>query len=87
MILRGIQFGRVWGASGVQSFFGEGYWFHRPWKLLGFFHDLDESVTFVAKTTTFHAREGNMPLDGRFRPRELFPRCIVLKPWQGVVLN
>src|SRR3989344_7751324 len=35
MKLRGIEFGRVWGASGVLGFFGEGYWFHPYLKRFG----------------------------------------------------
>lgn len=86
MKLRGIDFGPVWGASGVQGFFGEGYPHH---KWLRAFFGLDFSgMTFVAKTTTLTARKGNMPLreDG-ITPREWRPRCIVVKPFAGVVLN
>ncbi len=84
MILKGIDLGHVLSASGARGFSGEGYWFHEPWKPFG----LDYAgSTFVAKTTTRHPRPGNMPLDGRHRPRELFPRCIVVKPLAGVVLN
>ena len=85
MILRGINFGTVHGASGVQGFFGEGYWFHKMWKSLGLLRF--DGMTFVAKTTTLHAREGNMPLGKRLTPQELFPKCVVVKFWKGVVLN
>ena len=44
---RVADFGPVWGASGVQGFFGEGYWFHRWVPGLSF-----DGCTFVAKTTT-----------------------------------
>jgi dihydroorotate dehydrogenase len=81
-------FGPCWDQSGVRGFFGEGYWFHRLWSPLGF--DLSRS-TFVAKTTTWAPREGNMPLqkfDGfSWGPRDWMPKCIVVKPWNGVVLN
>jgi dihydroorotate dehydrogenase len=85
MNLHGIEFGRVLGASGVQGFFGEGYWYHRPWKPFGLRFD---GMTFVAKTTTLFARQGNMPLnaDG-ITPTERLPKCIVVKPWKGVALN
>jgi dihydroorotate dehydrogenase len=84
MRLRGIDFGSVWGASGVQGFFGEGYWFHHLGKPFG----LDfNGVTFVAKTTTLNAREGNMPLRGDLTPAERFPKCIVAKPFKGAALN
>ena len=84
MKLRGIEFGNVLGASGVQGFFGEGYWFHLPWKLLGLsFRDM----TFVSKTATFHHRAGNMTLARDHTPRDFFPSCIVAKPMQGLMLN
>ena len=84
MRLRGIPFGNVLSASGVQGFFGEGYWFHPYLKPFG----LDFSnFTFVAKTTTLTARPGNLPLRDDFTPRELLPKCIYVKPWQGVALN
>lgn len=85
MILRKINFGCVSNASGARGFFGEGYWFHFFLRLLG----LDwGGSTFVAKTTTLWPRKGNLSLgaDG-ITPREFFPRCIKVYPWQGVVLN
>lgn len=85
MKLRGIEFGSVWGQSGVQNFFGEGYPFHKFWKPFG----LDFlGMTFVAKTTTVSPRVGNMPLgkDG-VTPVEWLPKCVVVKPIQGVALN
>jgi dihydroorotate dehydrogenase len=82
--LRGIPFGNILSASGVQGFFGEGYWFHPYLKPFG----LDfENFTFVAKTTTLEARSGNLPLRDDFTPRELMPKCIHVKPLRGVALN
>lgn len=80
MKLLGIEFGRVWCASGARNFFGDhpAYWFHRPLRPIG----LDWSgSTFVAKTTTLEPRRGNMPLGGRSgtTPREWFPRCVRVK--------
>lgn len=88
MKLRGINFGPVLGASGVQSFFGEGYPFHKVTNPFGLFGDLFKGVTFVAKTTTLNKREGNMPLkkDG-ITPREMKPDCIRVNFPEGVVLN
>ena len=86
MILNGVDFGRLWNSSGARGFFGDPdeYWYHKYWHMLG----LDYTgYTFVAKTTTLLQRTGNMPLDGRWRPRELRPKCIVVKPAKGVVLN
>ena len=74
----------VFTASGVRGFEGEGYWYHRLWKPFG----LDfRGTCFVAKTTTFLQRIGNMALDSKWRPAQLVPKCIVVKPLQGVVLN
>jgi dihydroorotate dehydrogenase len=82
--LRGIDFGNILGASGVQGFFGEGYWFHKVWHLFGLNFD---GMTFVAKTTTLLPRKGNMPLTRHYTPRYPFPRCVKAKPFQGVMLN
>lgn len=83
MILNGIDYGRVWCASGARGFHAEGYWFHRPLRPLG----LDwRGSTFVAKTCTLEPRAGNMPLDGT-TPREWKPRCITVNFRRGVVLN
>lgn len=84
MKLRNIEFGNILGASGVQGFFGEGYWFHRPFKPFG----LDfTDMTFVAKTTTLHGRAGNMPLRLNFSPRELVPNSIKANLLRGTMLN
>ncbi len=84
MRLKNIDFGKVTGASGVQNFFGEGYWFHRYLKPFG----LDFSgATFVAKTTTLHPRIGNMPLNDDYAPKERVPPCVFVRPWKGIALN
>lgn len=85
MRLRDVEFGAVWDASGVRSFFGEGYRHHRYLRPFGLRFD---GATFVAKTTTLDARAGNMPLrnDG-ITPAAWKPRCIVVQPWHGIVLN
>ncbi len=82
--LQGIDFGPVWGASGVQGFFGEGYWWHPFFKLFGLNFT---GVTFVAKTATLTQRQGNMHLDERYRPKEWLPNCIASKPFRGAMLN
>lgn len=79
-----IDFGNVLGASGVQGFFREGYWFHKVWKPFG----LDfAGITFVAKTATLLPHKGNMRLTRRYMPKNPLPRCIRVKPWRGVMLN
>jgi dihydroorotate dehydrogenase len=90
MILRGINFGSVWGASGVEGFFGgEEYIYHRWLKRLGL---LDmRGMTFVAKTMTLHSNVGNMSVqDDGITPREWRPSCIHVTPgswWRGHALN
>ena len=84
MKLRGTEFGNVLGASGVQGFFGEGYWYHRDLEPLGLdFRD----VTFVSKTTTLHPNKGNLPLMKDFQPKEWFPACIYVNFLRGYALN
>lgn len=84
MKLRGIEFDNVLCASGVQGFFGEGYWFHKIWRPFGLNF---ASMTFVAKTATLLFHKGNMPLTRRYTPRSLFPGCVKVKPLRGVILN
>jgi len=73
--MNGSIFGKILDASGVEGFFGEGYPHHALLKPFGLtFKD----CTFVSKTTTLDAREGNMPLEkGGIAPLELLPRCIL----------
>jgi len=84
MKLGGIDFGNVLGASGVQGFFGEGYWFHKVWNPFGLNF---AGMTFVAKTATLMPRKGNMPLTRNYAPRHPLPGCIKAKPLRGVMLN
>jgi len=84
MKLRGIDFGPVSGASGVQGWFGEGYPWHRylkPWGLRF------KGVTFVAKTTTLGPRKGNMPLTDDWRPASFLPKCVYVNMRRGLALN
>lgn len=90
-MLRGINFGPVLQASGATNFYGPGFgrghgwWFHPLLFPLGLNW---KGSTTVTKTTTLFARRGNMPRkrDG-VTPRELMPRCIIVKPRRKVVLN
>ncbi len=85
MKLRGIEFGCVFNASGTRNFFGNGYWFHKYWKPFGLNF---AGSTFVAKTTTLAARDGNMPLDfPTLQPQKRLPPCVIVKPLKNVVLN
>lgn len=85
MKLRGTEFGTAFCAPGAQGFYGEGYPFHPLWKYAGMTWS---GTTFVAKTTTLARRPGNLPLGKNgITPKELFPKCVVVKPWSGHVLN
>lgn len=85
MILRGVDFGPVWDASGVRGFFGEGYWYHRWLRPVGLSF---KGSTFVAKTTTLQPRKGNMELaDDGLSPKRRRPDCVVVKFRQGAALN
>lgn len=75
-------FGPVWGASGVQNFFGQGWPYHERLKRLSPRGFDFTGMTFVAKTTTIDAREGNMPFDEKTLMNiEALPRCIVVNLW------
>lgn len=75
MILRGIDFGPVLDASGVRNFDKKGYPFHPLFYLFGLRFG---GSSFVTKTTTLLARQGNMSLkkDG-VTPKEWVPKCII----------
>ena len=84
MKLRGIDFGNVLGGSGVQGFFGEGYWFHPVLAPFGYSFD---GMTLVSKTATLLPRKGNMSLTRRFTPRWPLARCIKVKRNADAILN
>jgi len=83
MKLRGIDFGNVLGASGVQGFFGEGYWFHE----VPFIKSDFTGMTFVSKTATLFVRKGNMPLNNQHSPKMFFPSCVKVYFWDANMLN
>jgi len=83
MILRGIDFGKALCASGARNFFGEGWWYHRFFHWMGLSY---QGSTLVAKTTTLEARQGNMLVEGT-KPMLLFPSCVKVAFWKGIVLN
>lgn len=86
MKLMGVEYGRLWSASGARGFFDDPdeYRYHTVSRLLG----LDYRwITFVAKTMTTHGRVGNMKLDESWRPKSFYPDCIRVKFVKGVVLN
>ncbi len=86
--MRRIEFPVAFNASGARGFFGEGdeYWFHRFFRFIGL---IWLWTTFVAKTTTYKANKGNMPLNtDDYSPAGLVPDCIYLRhAWRGRLLN
>jgi len=88
LTLRGVNFEPVFVASGTLNFFGEGWRSYHPWYKMLFRNQFDfRGTTFISKTTTFPAREGNMPLDENLQPRSLFPGCVRVYFRKGLVLN
>lgn len=87
MEIKGIEF-NVNAASGSLGWFGEGYWYHKVfnWVVPGFKKTINNLV-FVAKTTTWEPRQGNLPLKEDYSPRELFPKCIKVYLLRGFMLN
>lgn len=80
-----FEFGKIFCAPGARGFFGEGYPFHRYWKKFGMTW---RGTSLAGKTWTLSSRSGNMPLEADgLTPREYFPRCIVVRPESGHVLN
>lgn len=87
MKIRDVEFKSfVFMGPGLKGWFGEGYWFH--FLIWLFFGNIWSGMNFVAKTTTWPSRKGNMKLrrDG-YRMRGLFPRCIILRWLWGCILN
>lgn len=85
--IRNVEFPHhVFMGPGLRGFFGESYWFHFLIKL--FFGAIWTGMNFVAKTTTFHKRQGNLELraDG-YQMRRLFPRCILAHWLSSHILN
>ncbi|MFA7253385.1 MAG: hypothetical protein WC107_02415 [Patescibacteria group bacterium] len=91
-----IRFGNVtfpfnvFCATGAREFFGEGYWFHRYFRLLGLTW---KETNLASKTITLRPRTGNkdggnmkLGRDG-ISPKELFPDCIIPHIMSGHVLN
>lgn len=84
MILRGIDFGNVFCASGSRNFHGEGWWYHRLLRWMGLDY---KGSTLITKTTTLTYRAGNLPLQENLQPQEFLPDCIKVDWMKGTVLN
>jgi dihydroorotate dehydrogenase (NAD+) catalytic subunit len=77
MIIKGINFGNIFNASGARGFYGEGYPFHKLLKLSGLNFN---GITFVSKTATLEPHKGNMN-------NKIFPKCIKVNFSKGIILN
>ncbi|MFA5109572.1 MAG: hypothetical protein WC458_03440 [Patescibacteria group bacterium] len=87
MKIKGIEFS-VNAGAGALGWWGEGYWYHKIYKrLIPSFKKTAETINFVAKTTTIDPRKGNLPLKEDYTPIELFPQCIKVYPFRGMMLN
>lgn len=77
LTLNGIDFGKIFCATGARGFYGEGYPFHKLWPWKHALKQLKEGAGFSGKTLTLNPRYGNMPLkaDG-VTPQEMMPDCI-----------
>jgi len=77
-------YGPVWDGAGVRGFSKEGYWYHSLFPGGIRF----EGSTFVAKTVTAQANQGNMDLRPfHYTPEDYFPDCIHVDLVQGIALN
>lgn len=88
-LIRGVDFGPIWGASGADGPLGDGFWFHHLWRVCTASQlYTKEGMTTVLKTTTFPPNKGNMPLkkDG-LTPKEWFPECIAVNFFTRAVVN
>ena len=85
--LKNVIFDVVFTASGTLNFFGQRWPIHRLYKLLfGKRFDFIGS-TFISKTTTLFKREDGMPLTDKLQPKKIFPDCVRVYFWKGLVLN
>ncbi len=92
MKLKGIDFGKAIGASGIQGFFSENeYKYHHKWwykRIMGLLGYSLEGMTFCAKTMTLFANKGNAELeDDGVTLKEFLPDCIKPYIWHGIALN
>lgn len=90
LILRGIDFGPVQGASGIQGFFS-GWEYPYRWvltPLLYFFGYRFNGMTFVSKTSTLYQRDGNAKVRKNGITFHNFkPDCIKAYLLRGIALN
>ena len=87
MRIKGVEIPRVVFASGAYNFFGpgkgigHGWWYDKYLRwLLGLASS--QKAGFIAKTTPFFGRPGNMRLDADLQPIDKFPDCVKIYFWR-----
>lgn len=78
-------FGKVYTASGVRGIDGKGYWYDKFLHLVPGYNFAN--ATFITKTVTVDARNGNLPLKPNLQPIQKIPKCIKVYPFSGAMLN
>lgn len=93
MKIKGVEIPRVVYASGAYNFFGpgkgvgHGWWYDDYLKWVLPWLSSSEKAGFIAKTTPFFYREGNMKLGKDLQPVEKFPDCVKFYFFRGIALN
>ena len=93
MNIKGVEIPRVIYAAGAYNFFGpgkgigHGWWYDKylKWFFLGLASS--KKAGFIAKTTPFFQRDGNMELDENLQPVKKFPDCVKIYFWRGLAHN
>jgi len=78
-------FGKVFVTSGGLGIDGKGYWYDKLLELIPGYSF--KNTTFIAKTVTIDARDGNLPLDENLQPISRFPKCVKFYPFHSAMMN
>jgi dihydroorotate dehydrogenase len=82
--INGIDFGPIWGMSGLFNFYGQGWPYHKILRLFGINF---KGITLVSKTVTLLPRLGNMPLNKNLMPSQLIPKSVYVNLFRKHALN
>jgi len=93
MKIKDVEIPRVVFASGTYNFFGpgkgigHGWWYDKylKWLLSGLY--TSKKTGWIAKTSTFFQRDGNMKLGASLQPIKKFPDCVKLYFLRGLAFN
>lgn len=79
----------VIASSGLMGIAGEGYKYHKIFKIIFPILFSFKWITFQTKTITAHKRVGNMRLSEKdgITPVEFYPKCIYANLWKGYGVN